>query len=579
MYIFKLISIFAKKNIFILIIYSLFTLCAFPLEAIIIPQILSSFFDELKDGKNVNMNVFIKYFVLLLIMLIVVNFSNFATSLIESELIPKMNGYITNFIFSNLLKKYENSISEIELGKIITRLTVIPQNLRDIVSQFCIWLFPRALTVIIINIYYCYISVEIGITSIFLFIFYTVINLFYFTKCIPTSEERNIRFEEKNQDTQDKLSNSFSIYSNGNLKREIQNYEFKTTNYVQLYKKNLYCINKATIITSVLIISIFMIINSMATYLFIKKRISFANLMAIFLTTIYYIPCIITINSTMPGMINDYGILKSVDDFIEELYHIDIKDLNKENNKKKGLHKNIHNDENIITKKIKNGNIIINNLTFGYNEKNTLFKNFYLTVKDKEKVAIVGPSGNGKSTLIKLIMGYYQVPDNIIFIDNSDLNSFNLNELRRQISYVNQTSKLFNMTILENIQYGNNTPEKEIIRICDEINATPIFKNLLDGLHTNVGIEGSKLSGGQRQMIHILRCMFKKNKIVILDEPTSAIDKENKENILNAITELSKNSTLIIITHDDDLLRLVDRIIKIDAGVIVSDEYHDNKQS
>jgi subfamily B ATP-binding cassette protein MsbA len=174
-------------------------------------------------------------------------------------------------------------------------------------------------------------------------------------------------------------------------------------------------------------------------------------------------------------------------------------------------------------------------------------------------------------------MGYYKVQDNVIFIDNNDLNSFNLNELRRQISYVNQTSKLFNTTILENIQYGNNMSEKTITDKCNEIGVMQIFKNLKDGLHTTVGVEGSKLSGGQRQIIHILRCIFKKNKIVILDEPTTAIDNENKKNILNAILELSKDSTLIIITHDYELLPIVRRIIKIDAGVIVSDKYSESE--
>lgn len=589
MYVLKILLSFIQNNAFILIIYTLFTLFAFPLEAVIIPQIYSSFFDEIKDEKAVNINIFIKYFILLVVMLFVINVSNFATSLIEAQIVPQLNGYIMDFIYTNLLKKHENSITEIELGKIITRITVIPQNVRSLVTEFCIWFFPRLLTVIIINIYFCFISIEIGIISTILFIVYSIINYYYFTKCIPISEQRNLMFEERNQDTQDKLSNSFSIYSNGKIKNEIDSYKLRTSKYIHLYKKNLFCVNKANIVTSILIILMYIIINSMATYLYIKKKISFANLMAVFLIVIYYIPCITTINSTMPGIIHDYGVLKSIDYFIEDLYKIEKKDNkinkedneqnNKQNNGQDSEQNNEQENEPVKTKKIENGNMIINNLTFGYNDKSTIFKNFYLTIKDKEKVAIIGPSGNGKSTLIKLIMGYYEISDNIIFIDNQDLNKYNLNNLRRQISYVNQSSKLFNMSILENIQYGNNMPEDHIIKVCTEINALPIFKNLVDGLKTNVGVEGSKLSGGQRQMIHILRCMFKKNKIVILDEPTSAIDHENKENILNAINELSKNSTLVIITHDDDLLRLVDRVIKIDAGIIVSDKYNNNNKT
>jgi ABC-type bacteriocin/lantibiotic exporter with double-glycine peptidase domain len=283
--------------------------------------------------------------------------------------------------------------------------------------------------------------------------------------------------------------------------------------------------------------------------------------MAIFITIIYYIPCIITINSTLPTLIHYYGSLFAIDTFIEDLYKVDINYVN------------VEKEDNEVIMNINKGNIVINNLNFGYIKDNYLFKNFYLTIKDQEKIAIVGPSGNGKSTLIKLIMGYYKLPNGNIYIDDRDINEYNLNDLRKQISYVNQTSKLFNTSLLKNIQYGNNYTDNEIIKLCNKLKVDNVFKNLKEGLNTNVGVEGSQLSGGQRQLVHILRCICKKNKIVILDEPTSAIDKENKENIIDAIKELSKSSTLIIITHDDTLLELVNRVIKMDSGKIIEDEY------
>jgi len=264
----------------------------------------------------------------------------------------------------------------------------------------------------------------------------------------------------------------------------------------------------------------------------------------------------------MPNIIQYYGTLSAVDNFIEDLYIISKKNANNANNTKSS--------NNII----KNGNIIINNLNFAYNKNKKLFKNFYLTIKDKEKVAIIGPSGNGKSSLIKIIMGYYSVSNNTIFIDDKDINSYNLNDLRKQISYVNQNSKLFNKSVYENIQYGNDSTKDDIDNLCKKIKIDNIFKNLKNGLETNVGIDGNNLSGGQRQLVHILRCICQKNKIVILDEPTSAIDKENTNNIINIIDELSKNSTLILITHDESILSLVDRVIKLDSGEIISDIYN-----
>jgi ABC-type multidrug transport system fused ATPase/permease subunit len=476
-------------------------------------------------------------------------------------MIPELNGFIINYIFKNLLKKYENSITDIELGKIITRLSTVPQYLKEFITEFCIWIFPRVLTIILINIYFIFLNFKLGVLSTIILLIFFYFNLKYFLSCAPISTERHLLFEGKNEDTQDRLANSLSIYSNGYLNKEIDSYEKHTENYTSKFKENLWCLTKSTIFSSAGTMFIFIILNSYAVYLFINKQLSFTNLMAIFITIIYYIPCIITINSTLPTLIHYYGSLSSIDSFIEDLYKVDINYVN------------VKKEDNEIIMKINKGNIIINNLNFSYVKDNYLFNKFYLTIKEQEKIAIVGPSGNGKSTLIKLIMGYYELPNGTIYIDDIDINEYNLNDLRKQISYVNQNSKLFNTSLLKNIQYGNNYTDNEIIELCNKLKVDNVFKNLKEGLSSNVGVEGSKLSGGQRQLVHILRCICKKNKIVILDEPTSAIDKENKQNIIDAIKELSKSSTLIIITHDDTLLELVNRVIKMDSGKIVEDEY------
>ncbi len=559
MYILKIFNSFIKNYKFTVIIYIIFTILSFPLESIVVPQIYSNFFEVLSS--KTQPNIFLKYFIYIVVLLSIVNVSNCTTTYIESFMIPELNGFIINYIFKNLLKKYENSITDIELGKIITRLSTVPQYLKELITEFCIWIFPRFLTIVIINIYFLFLNPKLGLFSIIILAIFLYFNLKYFISCAHVSTQRHLLFEGKNENTQDRLSNSFSIYSNGYLDKEISDYEKHTEHYTSKFKENLFCLTKSTIFSSVGTMFIFVALNSLAVYLFIKKELSFTNLMAIFITIIYYIPCITTINSTLPTLIHYYGSLKAVDSFLEDLYKIDV------NNN------NIPIENNIIIKQINKGNIIINNLNFGYVKDNYLFKNFYLTIKDQEKIAIIGPSGNGKSTLIKLIMGYYKLPAGTIYIDDVDINEYNLNDLRKQISYVNQNSKLFNTSLLKNIQYGNDYTDKQIIDLCNRLKVDNVFKNLKDGLDSNVGVEGSKLSGGQRQLVHILRCICKKNKIVILDEPTSAIDKENKQNIIDAIKELSKSSTLVIITHDDTLLELVNRVIKMDSGKIVEDEY------
>jgi ABC-type multidrug transport system fused ATPase/permease subunit len=560
MYILKILFSFLKQKKISVLLYVLFTILSFPLESIVVPQIYSHFF-EILTAKSKG-TIFLKYFTILAVILIIVNGSNSITTYIESYIIPELCEYVINFIFKNLLIKYQDTYKELELAKIITRLSTIPHYLKDIVTHFCVWIFPRLLAIIIINIYFFILNWKLGLVSVLLLIIFFGVSITFFNICSPLSNKRHISFESKNQYAQDKLSNTFSIYSMGNIKKEINNYEENTKKYTNIYKENLFCLTKSSITSSIYIIILFIALNAFSTYLFLNKELSYVNLVAIFITVIYYLPCVITISSTIPDIIHNYGALSAIDDFIEDLYNIDqTKNLN-------------ISDE--TEKLINSGNIIINKLDFGYEENSYLFKNFYLTIKENEKIAIVGPSGNGKSTLIKLIMGYYKVPNNMIFIDNIDINNYNLNDLRKQISYVNQNSKLFHMSLIENLQYGNNLSREDIIKLCDKINVTNIFKNLIRGFDTDVGVEGNSLSGGQKQLVHIIRCIANKNKIIILDEPTSAIDKKNTDSIISAIKELSKNSTLILITHDSDILSLVDRVVTINSGKIIEDKYINN---
>lgn len=552
MYILKIIESFIKNYKFIIFLYILFTLLAFPLEAIVIPQIYSHFFSILNH--KTKKEIFFKYFIVILFVFIIIYVAGFLTSWSENLIIPELNKYIITYIFKNILKKYNNNYEDIELGKLITKLTTIPQYLKEFASDVLIWVFPRLLAILIINIYFLVLNWKLGLLSILTLIILTIVYLYFCKKCSKLSNERHTLFELNNQYTQDKLSNLNTIYSTGNLENEILNYDKYIGSYTTKFKDNLSCLNYSELSINIIIILIFILLNGFSAYLFLKKELSFTNLLAIFITIIYYLPCIDMVKKALPNMMHYYGALSSYDSFLE--------DLNNVNNFDDKKNKNIN---------INYGNININNLIFGYDE-NILFRNFNLNIKHKEKIAIMGKSGNGKSTLIKLITGYYKISNNMIYIDNIDINNYNLNDLRKQISYVTQNNKLFNMTILENIQYGNNISRNEIITLCKNINIDNIFKNLKNGYDTNVGIEGNNLSGGQRQIIHIIREIFQKNKIVILDEPTSAIDKENTVNIINAILELSKNSTLILITHDDELLKHVDRIVTIDSGKIISEK-------
>jgi len=212
------------------------------------------------------------------------------------------------------------------------------------------------------------------------------------------------------------------------------------------------------------------------------------------------------------------------------------------------------------------------NVTFGYEPGFPVLKNISFTIKPKEKVAIVGKNGAGKTTIAKLLLRFYDVNDGEILIGNTNIKDIDLAYLREKISYLSQNLEIFDNTIRYNISYGNqNINEVEIIKVCKIVNIHDEIIKLPFAYDTPAGEEGIRLSGGQRQKIAIARNIIRNPDIFIFDELTSNIDAKSREQIFSAILNISKDKTLIYISHNLSEILNMDRIIVIEDGRIVEE--------
>ena len=223
-----------------------------------------------------------------------------------------------------------------------------------------------------------------------------------------------------------------------------------------------------------------------------------------------------------------------------------------------------HKNENLD---IKNYNIDIKNVDFSYEKDKQVLNNININIEEGSVNALVGESGSGKSTIAKLISGFWDVDSGSISIGNVNIKDMSLEKLSTVISYVAQDNFLFDMSIKDNIRIGNkNASDEEIIEVCKKAACHDFIMKLSDGYDTRVGEAGKHLSGGERQRISIARAMIKNAPIVILDEATSYIDPENEALIQDAISELVKGKTLIIIAHRLKTITDVDNIFVIKNG-------------
>ncbi len=215
------------------------------------------------------------------------------------------------------------------------------------------------------------------------------------------------------------------------------------------------------------------------------------------------------------------------------------------------------------------------NLTFSYNKDDVVLSNINLAVPCGEALAIVGPSGGGKTTLTNLIPRFLETMQGHLFIDGIDIRTVTLNSLRSQIAMVTQQTILFNDTVRNNISYGDlQSTDEEIFAAAKAAHAYDFISELPKGFDTIIGEGGSRLSGGERQRVSIARAILKNAPILILDEATSSLDTESEREVQKALDNLMKNRTTFVIAHRLSTIKNADRIIVIKDGRIVEEGTH-----
>jgi ATP-binding cassette subfamily B protein/subfamily B ATP-binding cassette protein MsbA len=209
------------------------------------------------------------------------------------------------------------------------------------------------------------------------------------------------------------------------------------------------------------------------------------------------------------------------------------------------------------------------NVSFSYDGQHYVLKDVNLKVPFGEHLAIVGPNGGGKSTLMNLLCRFFDPQQGDVLIDGISLRDVPLKDLRTRISLVTQQTELFNESILHNIRYGRwDATEEEIIEAARRAKAHEFISGFREGYQTMVGPNGQRLSGGQRQRIALARAILRNAEILILDEATSQIDRESEQLVHDALAELGKERTMIMITHRESTLSLATRIVQIQHGML-----------
>ena len=229
-----------------------------------------------------------------------------------------------------------------------------------------------------------------------------------------------------------------------------------------------------------------------------------------------------------------------------------------------------------LDSKLINGDVEFKNVKFGYDESKIIIKDFSAKIKAGQKVAIVGPTGAGKTTIVKLLMHFYDINSGSILIDGHDIDEYDINDIRKNFGMVLQDTWLYSGTIMENLRYGKlDATDEEVIEAAKVANVHHFIKTLPDGYNMVIDEEVNNISGGQKQLLTIARAILANSKILILDEATSNVDTRTEELIQDAMDRLMKGRTSFIIAHRLSTIKNADIILVMNEGDIIEMGNHE----
>ena len=543
---------FVKQNYIIVISFILIIAIIYPIQSVGLSRVYGNLFDiihkntkleSIFDIKNIFKNNVPGLMVLICLIYIIIGILFLSKHYLESLIIPSYFKYLRELFFNNFIKKYSNDFKDVKIGEILSKLFELNSAILSLFQNTCNYLLSTSFGLISICIYYFILDWKIGL--IYLFSVIVVLFLYYLNahKQINNSVKKFNILYKNNENLTDRLSNLMNIYINNEQNNEIIKFVKDENILRRQYIKN-YWVEKTNITIADFIIILSVILLLFISYYGLKnKKLSTVAFISIIITLGSSTEYLFEINSELSNIIYYTGIIKSNETLLNEILTLKKRD--------------------IIDKHLKSGKIEFKNVSFSYNNKKYIFKNFNYTINDKQKVAVMGQSGSGKTTIMKLLIDLHDIQEGEILVDNINIKKLDTSYLRSKIVYINQRTTLFNKTVLSNMLYGTNKNEQNVIDILNKYDLMIVFNKLHNSIHTNSGVNGNNLSLGMQKVTMIIRGVLKDGYIYAFDEPLTSLDAETRKKVIKLLMSELKNKTLIVITHDKEILPYMNKTLKM----------------
>jgi len=531
---------FLWKNKKWMIITFILMMITFPIEIILLSHLSGRIFVNMADMVK-NQILVIRLILFFFLSYFVLELSVIARDYYDSYMIPELERTIRNQMIDMILEKNEIGYDPLAMGEVITRFLKTPSQSYWAYNVFFKTVGPFAGSLVIIGFYILILHWQIGLLflgflGLFLLIFSKIaVHLFIKTEAKMKTEIDMFRTLE------DTLSNMHTILTSDTVASEKKFMDNAQGKFVREYRAELQIISSAKLFMSCLSLAGLVSMFLLAFSLYRRKKINQARLISI--TTLLLFLCRFlgyTTRKILDGMITIGSMLES-DSFLAQLAADTVTDGTR---------------DHFITQ----GEIRFVHVTFAYSPtSDPVFTHLDLTIPARSRIVLIGDSGSGKTTFVRLILGFFTLRQGKILVDNVDIETSRRAYLRKKIAYINQNTRLFNRTVMANIVYGTKATPDQVKAFVRTEHLEDIFRKIGPaGLDTMAGQGGENLSGGMRQIVLLLRCVFRDSPIVILDEATSSIDSKNRHHAIRILKKMFQTKTVIAVTHEKPIMDLFD---------------------
>ena len=453
------------------------------------------------------------------------------------------------YVVSKIREQFINHPEEVIIGEKLSSMLRIQRTVANWYLKIFEHLVPY-IFVVISSSYFMWTLDKYLPLCILILLFGTFVSIFSnISLCKDYSYPANQAYLKLYQEIEDYLSNIGTIYTYNQFGSENDKIKKYTTNYQNQNKLIERCSLTWHLVGVVITITFLFITMYYSYHLLNKGYITKSNFISLYFIVISMLGSLIYLSDMFHDLTIEYNNLKDI-----------------ENITKLNLFKQPIINKNVKYPKLKTDAYInVVNLDYKYLGTNTsIIEGLNLEIKEGEKIALIGDIGSGKSTLLKIILGLIKPSNGDLYLKGINYKSLKQSDIFKTFGYMTQNPILFNRSILDNILFSNpNTTRKEVEELLKVFKLDIVFNKLEKGIDSDVGKNGSKLSGGQRQVVWFLRIYLHNPDILLLDEPTASMSIESKEIFWNLIKEGFKNKTIIMASHDDFLIKLATRKIVI----------------